>query len=67
MKKYRKSNGIKRELVQKDFSSILLKLHVTSLDSPEIVRTTVLENTSVWATSVFIYYNDLAILLLITY
>ena len=67
MKKYLKSNGIKRELVQKDFSSILLKLHVTSLDSPEIVRTTVLENTSVWATSVFIYYNDLAILLLITY
>ena len=67
MKKYRKSNGIKRELVQKDFSSILLKLHVTSLDSPEIVRTTVLEITSVWATSVFIYYNDLAILLLITY
>ena len=62
MKKYLKSNGIKRELVQKDFSSILLKLQVTSLDSPEIVRTTVLENTSV-----FIYYNDLAILLLITY
>ena len=67
MKKYLKSNGIKRELVQKDFSSILLKLQATSPHSPEIVRTTVLENTSVWATSVFIYYNDLAILLLITY
>ena len=65
MKKYLKSNCIKSELVQKDFSSILLKLQVTSLDSPEIVRATVLQNTSVWATSVFIYYNDLAILILI--
>ena len=37
----------------KDFSSILLKLQVTSLDSPEIVRTTVLQNTSVLAASVF--------------
>ena len=53
MKKYRKSNGIKSELVQKDFSSILLKLQVTSLDSPEIVRTTVLQNTSVSAASGF--------------
>ena len=42
MKKYLKSNCIKSELVQRDFSSILLKLQVISLDSPEIVRTTVL-------------------------
>ena len=65
MKKYLKSNCIKSELVQKDFSSILLNLQETSLYSPEIVRATVLQNTSVWATSVFIYYNDLAILILI--
>ena len=36
------NNCIKSELVQRDFSKILLKLQVTSLDSPEIVRTTVL-------------------------
>ena len=65
MKKYLKSKCIKSELVQKDFSSYLLKLQVTCLDSPKIVRTAVLQNTSVWATSVFIYYNDLAILILI--
>ena len=29
-----------------DFSSILLKIQVTSLDSPEIVRTTALQSTS---------------------
>ena len=58
---------MKSELVQKDFSSILLNLQVTSLDSPEIVRTTVLQNTSAWATSFFIYYNDLAVLILIIY
>ena len=34
-KKYLKSNCIKSELVQKIFSSILLKLQVTSLYSPE--------------------------------
>ena len=65
MKKYLKSNCIKSELVQKDFSSILLKLQGTSLYSPEIVRATLLQNTSVWTGSVFIYYNDLAILILI--
>ena len=65
MKKYLKSNCIKSELVQKDFSSILLKLQVIALDLPEIVTTTVLKNPSVWATSVFTYYNDLAILILI--
>ena len=43
----------KSELPQKDFSSIMLKLHVTSRNSPEIVRTTLLQNTSVFATSVF--------------
>ena len=53
LKKYLKSNCIKSGHVQKDFSSILLKLQVTSLDSPEIVRTTVLQNTSVLAASVF--------------
>ena len=44
--KYLKSNCIKSELLQKDFSSIMLKLKVTSRDSPEIVRTTFLQNTS---------------------
>ena len=53
MKKYLKSVCIKSEFVQKDFSSIQLKLQVTSLDLSEIVRTTVLQNKSVWATSVF--------------
>ena len=37
-----KSNCIKSELAQKIFSSVFLKLDVTSLDSQEIVRTTVL-------------------------
>ena len=37
---------MKSELVRKDLSSILLKLHVTFLNSPEIVRTTVLQGTS---------------------
>ena len=46
MKKYLKSNCAKNKLVQKIFSSIFLKLQVTSLDSQEIVRTTVLQNTS---------------------
>ena len=41
-----KSNCIKSELLQKDFLSIMLKLQVTSSDSPEIVRTTFLQNTS---------------------
>ena len=44
-KKDLKSNCIKNELVQEDFSSILLQLKVTSLDSPEIVKT-VLQSTS---------------------
>ena len=65
LKKYLKSNCIKSELVQKDFSSILLTLQGTSLYSPEIVRATLLQNTSVWTGSVFIYYNNLAILILI--
>ena len=51
LKKYLKCNCIKSEPVQKDFSSILLKLQVTSLDSPQIVRTTFLQNASVSATS----------------
>ena len=51
MKKYLKCNCIKSEPVQKDFSSILLKLQVTSLDSPQLVRTTFLQNASVSATS----------------
>ena len=42
----KKCNCNKSELVQKDFSSILLKLQVTSLDSSEIVRTGVLQKTS---------------------
>ena len=66
MRKYLKSNCIKSELVQKDFSSILIKLQVTSLDSPEIVRTAVLQNSSVWATF-FIYYTDFAVVILIIY
>ena len=37
---------MKSELVEKDFSSILLKLQVASLDSPEIARTIILQNTS---------------------
>ena len=41
LKKYVKSNCIKSEVVQKHFSSIFLKLQVTSLDWQEIVRTTV--------------------------
>ena len=45
-RKYLKSNCIKSELVQENFSSIFLKLQVTSFDSQEIVRTTVLQNTS---------------------
>ena len=49
-------------LFQKDFSGILLKLQVNSVDLSEIVRINVLQSTSVWATSVFIYCNDLAIL-----
>ena len=53
LEKYLKCNCIKSEPVQKDFSSILLKLQETSLDSPQIVRATFLQNTSVWATSVF--------------
>ena len=55
MKKYLKSNCIKSELVQKDFSSILLKIQITSLDSQEILRT-VSENSEkhiLIATSVF--------------
>ena len=46
LEKYLKSNCIKRELLQKDFSSNMLKLQVTSRDSPEIVRKTFLQNTS---------------------
>ena len=65
MKKYLKSNCVKSELVQKDFSSILLKLQITSLNSRDVVRATVLQDTTVLATSVFIYYYDLAILILI--
>ena len=45
LEKYLKSN-CKSELLEKDFSSIMLKLQVTSRDSPGIVRTTFLENTS---------------------
>ena len=45
-KKCLKSNFIKSELVQKDFSSILLKLQVTFVDPPKIVRTAVSKNTS---------------------
>ena len=40
-----KSNCMKSELVEKDFSSILLKLQVASLDLPEIARTIILQNT----------------------
>ena len=47
LEKYLKSNCIKSELLLKDFSSILLKLQVTSRDPPDIVRATVLQNTSV--------------------
>ena len=46
---------VKSELLQKDFSSIVLKLRVTSLDSPEMT------------TSVFIHNNALEILILIIY
>ena len=45
-RKYMKSSYIKSKLVQKNFSSIFLKLQVTPLDSQEIVSTTVLQNTS---------------------
>ena len=41
---YLKSNCFKTELVKKNFSSIFLKLQVTSLDSQEIVRTTVFQD-----------------------
>ena len=46
LKKYLKSNCIKSELVQKKFSSIFLKLQVTSLDSQKTVKATVLQNIS---------------------
>ena len=46
LKKYLKSNCIKSELVQKNFSSIFLKLPVTSLNSQEIVRTTAFQSIS---------------------
>ena len=46
LEKYLKSNCIKSELLQKDFSSIMLKLQLTSRHSPEIVRKTLLQNTS---------------------
>ena len=45
-KKRLESNCNKSELVQKDFSNILLKLQVTSLDSSEIVRAGVLQKAS---------------------
>ena len=46
LEKYLKSACIKSQLLQKDFWSIMLKLQVTSRESPEIVRTTFLQNTS---------------------
>ena len=42
LEKILENNCIKSELVQKDFWWILLKLQVTSLNSPELVGTTVL-------------------------
>ena len=39
-------NCIESELVQEDFSSILLKLQVASVYSSEIVKTDVLQNIS---------------------
>ena len=55
MKKYLENNCIKSELVQKNFSSILLKLQERSLNPQEIVRTTVLEKTSEWLRLFFTY------------
>ena len=49
------------------FSSIKLKLQVTSRDSPETVKATVLQNTSEWLLLFFIFKNALAILILIIY
>ena len=65
MKKKLKSNCINSEFVQKDFSSILLRLHVASLDSPEIIRATASQNT--WLLLFVIYYNPLATLIPIIY
>ena len=64
-RKYLKSNCIKSEIVQENFSSIFLKLQVTYFDSQEIVRTTALQNTSFWLLLFLTYYNALAILILI--
>ena len=65
MEKKLKSNCNKSQFAHKDFSSILLRLHVASLDSPEIIRATASQNT--WLLLFVIYYNPLGTVIPIIY
>ena len=65
LNKFQKIDCIKSELVQKDFSSILIKLHVISLDSPKNSKSNCFAKHLFWLLLFFRYCNALVILIIL--